>query len=277
MRHPPLHSARGGFRLRSVQFTVKAKGSREGAFSVKTWVFCLADENLLSSAKVCTVYADNVNALRNFRKLDCVRSGRKVTGINAGSIFTCVKNVADEDFSYDSMRALLTNSFVPWKHENLNEELVREGANRKCIINYEKNGRPVDVWAESLKYVKNIQVSEWYSVIRKWVKSLSEAKDFKTLRQAWFTGRNQLFDFESLPEDSECNLVLGHCLDQLEELVNLEEKYKVSVSRPFAFFVNELDNAVYQPQNKTVGVNIFKYEVSATASFKYQFVVDINC
>lgn len=205
-----------------------------------------------------------------------VRSGRKVTGINAGSIFTCVKNVADEDFSYDSMRALLTNSFVPWKHENLNEELVREGANRKCIINYEKNGRPVDVWAESLKYVKNIQVSEWYSVIRKWVKSLSEAKDFKTLRQAWFTGRNQLFDFESLPEDSECNLVLGHCLNQLEELVNLEEKYKVFVSKPFAFFVNELDNAVYQPQNKTAGVNIFKYKVSATASFKYQFVVDAN-
>lgn len=49
-----------------------------GSFLCNAWTFGLADENLLSSAKVCTVHADNVNALRNFRKLDCVRSGRKV-------------------------------------------------------------------------------------------------------------------------------------------------------------------------------------------------------
>ena len=205
-----------------------------------------------------------------------VRSGRKVTGINAGSIFTCVKNVADQDFSYDSMRALLTNSFVPWKHANLNEELVREGANRKCIVNYTKNGRDVDVWAETLGLVKNKQVGEWYTVIRKWVKSLSDAKDFKTVRQAWFTGKNQLFDFDSIPEDCECNLVLGHCLDKLEELIKIEDKYRIKVEHPFIFYINELENAVYQPQSKTAGVNIFKYKVSCTASFKYQFVVDAN-
>jgi len=203
-----------------------------------------------------------------------VRSGRKVTGINAGSVFTCVKNVHDEDFSYDSMRALLTNSFVPWKHLNLNEELVREGAARKCIINYEKNGKPVDVWAESLKFVQNIQVREWYSVIKKWVKSLCEAKDFQSVRQAWFTARDQLFDFDSLSTDSECNLVIGHCLEKLEALVELEEHYHVKVSNPFSFFISELDNSVYQPQQKNAGVNIFKYKVASTAAFKYQFVVD---
>lgn len=205
-----------------------------------------------------------------------VRSGRKVTGINAGSIFTCVKEVADKDFSYDSMRALLTNSFVLWKHINLNEELVREGANRKCIVNYTKNGREVDVWAETLGLVKNKQVGEWYSVIRKWVKSLSEAKDFKTVRQAWFTGKNQLFDFDSIPEESECNLVLGHCLDKLEDLIRIEDKYRIKVAHPFNFYINELENAVYQPQSKTAGVNIFKYKVASTAAFKYQFVVDAN-
>ncbi|MCQ2572562.1 MAG: PD-(D/E)XK nuclease family protein [Treponema sp.] len=205
-----------------------------------------------------------------------VRSGRKVTGINAGSIFTCVKNVYDQDFSYDSMRSLLTNSFVPWKHANLNEELVREGANRKCIINYEKNGKAIDVWDETLKFVMNKQVREWYLVIKRWVKSLSEAKDFKTIRQAWFTGRNELFDFDSLPEDSECNLVLGHCLDKLDNLIRLEEKYNVAVSNPFSFYVNELDNALYQPQTDVAGVNIFKYKVSASAFFEYQFVVDAN-
>ena len=47
-------------------------------FLCNAWTFGLANENLLGCAKVCTVYADNVNALRNFRKLDCVRSGRKV-------------------------------------------------------------------------------------------------------------------------------------------------------------------------------------------------------
>lgn len=205
-----------------------------------------------------------------------VRSGKKVTGINAGSVFTCIKNTMEQDFAYDAMRELLTNSFVPWKHDELNEELIREGAKRKCIINYEKDGKKVDVWKETLNLVQDIQVSKWYEVIKKWVSSLSGASDFKSVRQAWFASRDKLFDFDTVPEDSECNLVLGHCLDMLEELVNLEEKYNVKVSNPFAFFVNELDNAVYQPQQKTAGVNIFKYKVSSSAAFKYQFVVDAN-
>lgn len=205
-----------------------------------------------------------------------VRSGQKVTGINAGSIFRNVLDVKENDFSYDSMRSLLTNSFVPWKHANLNEELVREGAARKCIINYDRNGKPVDVWAESLKFVMNKQVGEWYAVIKKWIKSLCESKDFSSIRQAWFTARDQLFDFDSLPEDSQCNLVLGHCLDKLESLIALEEHYHVKVSKPFDFFVSELDNSVYQPQQKNAGVNIFKYKVSAPAAFKYQFVVDAS-
>jgi len=205
-----------------------------------------------------------------------VRSGRKVTGINAGSIFTCVKNVYESDFSYDSMRALLTNSFVPWKHENLNEELIREGAARKCIINYEKNGKPVDVWAESLQYVQFKQVSEWYADIKKWVKDFYSAKDFKSVQQTWFAFRDKIFDFDSLEQESECNLVLGHCLDKLVEMIELEEQYGIKVSNPFSFFITELDNSVYQPQQKHAGVNIFKYKVSATAAFKYQYVVDAN-
>lgn len=205
-----------------------------------------------------------------------VRSGRKITGINAGSIFTCIKNVADQDFSYESMRQLLTNSYVPWTHKELNDELIREGANRKCIINYSVNGKKIDVWKETLKNVRNIQIPQRYEVIRKWVNSFSEAKTFKSLRQAWFVSKEQLFDFNSVTEDSDCNLVLGHCLDKLDELVSLEEKYKVRVKNPFSFFINELDNSLYQPQIKEAGVNIFKYKVSATAAFKYQFVVDAS-
>ena len=205
-----------------------------------------------------------------------VRSGRKVTGINAGSIFTCIKKVAEEDFSYDSMRALLTNSFVPWLKPELNEELVREGTNHKCIINFYKDGKKIDVWKEGLSNTKNALVPVYYNTIKKWVSEISEAETFSEVRRVWFSYRDKLFDFDSLLEDDERNLVLGHCLDKLDELIKIEEKYGMSVSNPFDFFVNELDNAVYQPQSKHTGVSIFKYKVSATAAFPYQFVVDAN-
>ena len=105
---------------------------------------------------------------------------------------------------------------------------------------------------------------------------MTSATSFAEVRKAWFIHRSKLFDFDSLPEDSECNLVLGHCFDKLDELIKIEEKYGLKVSDPFTFFVHELDNAVYQPQVKHTGVSVFKYKVSATAAFPYQFVVDSN-
>lgn len=200
-----------------------------------------------------------------------VRSGQKVTGINAGSIFRNILDVKENDYSYSSMRDLLTNTYVPWKEPVANENLIREGANRKILCKYDKN---IDIWEESLKEGnKTERELTLYREIKKWIDSLTESKTFFDVRKSWFASREKLFAF-SEEENDDCNLVLGHCLDQLEDLVLLEKKYNCHVKNPFKFFVDELDNSVYQKQNKKSGVSIFKYKVSSTANFEVQFVVN---
>lgn len=207
-----------------------------------------------------------------------VRMGKSYTTNNAGSIFENIKSCKDNNFSYDSVRALLLNDYIPWKEKSLNESLIRLGCNFHCICNYEES-RQNDVWIKSLKEDNhNERELILYERLRKSVESLCDAKTFKAINQAWNIFKNDFLEINEFSK--EADEILSSCIVVLDELIKIEEDYifekELIVYKPYDFFLNELRNKTYTPQQNSPGVNIFDYKVASCSAFKYNFVINCN-
>ena len=206
-----------------------------------------------------------------------VRSGRSMTKGSAGSFFIDVLDCYNNKFSYSTVQKLLLNKFVPWKDLKLNENLVREGAKRKCICSYE-DGK--DIWEESLSSVNTGNTCErelaFYKKFKSCVETFGKATNFSAVRKAWNECKTVLFDADKFESDESANSIFGRCLSVLEDFIKLEGDFKMSVSNPFKIWTEEIDSSSYQPQQTKAGVSIFKYKVTAAAYFPYQFIVDAN-
>lgn len=207
-----------------------------------------------------------------------VRMGKSYTTNNAGSIFENIKSCKDNNFSYDSVRTLLLNDYIPWKEKSLNENLIRLGCNFHCICNYEES-RQNDIWIKSLKEDNhNERELILYERLRKSIESLCDAKTFKAINQAWNIFKNDFLEINDFTKDAD--EILSSCIVVLEELINLEEDYifekELIIYKPYDFFLNELRNKTYTPQQASLGVNIFDYKVASCSAFKYNFVINCN-
>lgn len=207
-----------------------------------------------------------------------VRMGKSYVLNCAGSIFENIKSCKENNFSYDSVRALLLNDYIPWKEKSLNENLIRLGCDFHCICNYENN-RQNDVWIKSLKQDShNERELTMYERLRKSVESLCDAKSFKAIRQAWNAFKNDFLQTDEFTKEADD--ILSSCIVVLDELISLEQDYilqkNLTVYKPYDFFLNELKNKTYTPQQNVIGVNIFDYRVASCAAYKYNVVINCN-
>ncbi len=214
-----------------------------------------------------------------------IRAGEKLTQNCAGSIFRCIQDCYNSNFSYESVRTLLQNEYVPWKDEVRvrKENLLRLGNELRTLCSYEKDENSTevtDVWLEALKNVDNTEQLEinFYTDLKREVTSLSKSKDFSSLKKAWFIFREAFLDSENFSGDA--NKILGRCLTELDNITEIEERYikplNLTVENPFSFFVNELNSKIYKPQEEINGVSVFPYKLSAQAYFEWQFVLDAS-
>lgn len=206
-----------------------------------------------------------------------IRSGKSYTRNSAGTIFENIKTCKDETFSYSSVRGLLLNAYIPWKEKILNENLIREGCDLHCICNY-KESRADDVWIKALSNKKeDYREKIYYSDLRKAVECMCDAKTFADIKIAWLKFKTDFLIDDDFSQDA--NNVLSSCIVLLDELIALEEEYVaplgLKINDPYGFFISELRNKTYTPQQQMTGVNIFDYKVAACSAFKYNVV--INC
>lgn len=215
------------------------------------------------------------------------RSGEKLTQNSAARIFVEMQNCIDTDFSYDSVRSLLLDEYVPWKTDTktLRENLIRSGKDYACICSYFENEhsfKKVDIWKKALSAKNTGDTSEleltFYEELRNETEAICNAKTFGQIRAAWFVFRERFLDEEKF--DEMANLVIGQCIQELSGLIEIERDYvakdRQKIFSPFSFFLNEITQKTYQPQQKQGGVSIFPYKLTATAPFEYQFVVDAS-
>lgn len=215
-----------------------------------------------------------------------LRAGEPLTKNCAGLIFTHISNCYNSRFSYDSVRALLQNEYVPWKEDLkiAKENLVREGSRLRTLCSYEdtaaKSGTGyIDTWKEALKAVPTDERElGLYETLKTEVTSICEAATFDSLRKAWMQFKSKLLENGDFTDSA--NKILGRCLSELNDIIDIEARYVtklgLTVANPFAFFLNELNGKTYRPQEKLDGVSVFPYKLSAGAHFAHQFVIDAS-
>ena len=148
---------------------------------------------------------------------------RPLTKTAAGNFFTEISACLKEDFSFNSIKALLLNQELPWKSElNLNE-LIEFGQKNHCICNFEYNGRKIDVWKESFKDWPDLLTQNFYDSLKKRISAFEKAKTFREIQEAYFAFTTTFFDMEKCSKRTDD--ILGRCISELGSLIDLEKQF----------------------------------------------------
>lgn len=209
-----------------------------------------------------------------------IRAGIPYTKNCGGDIFVKIKECADSYFSYDSVRSLLLDGCIPWKNPAANEHLVREGKSKRCICCYEEKNILQDIWLLSLE--DGGPEKELYTKLKDCVLKFKNAQSFQKLKFAWDRFKSIFIDEKKFkePQYAVTDKILGRIITELNEFSSIEKKYfsrmRYSLRSPFDFFINEMQQKKYTPNEKKYGVNIFPYRLSVCADFEYQFIIDAS-
>ena len=214
-----------------------------------------------------------------------VRSGLPYTVNSAGGIFQKIKDCIGANFSYDSVRALLQDGFIPWKDTETIEKLIRAGYERRCVCGFQDGkGKMRDVWLSSLDQGSTERA--FYLKLKRALQCFERARTFEGVLVAWMSFQEEFIDVDRFSDESNpdrkrfllSNKMMGKILSELNDLLSLEKtfanKINYKLRSPFEFFVNEISKKTYEPDEKQYGVNIFPYALAACADFDFQFVLD---
>ncbi|MBO4639707.1 MAG: PD-(D/E)XK nuclease family protein [Treponema sp.] len=209
-----------------------------------------------------------------------IRAGFPLTSNCAGIIFNEILDCYTSDFSYDSVRALLLDNYIPWKKEfeEVKENLIREGQRLRCICSYNENGsEKIDIWKEALSKINHDEREyTFYSQLKKDITAICQSNTFAAIHVAWMAFKTRYLEASEFSQTAD--KIISRCITELNTLISIEKTYcepiGLSVDSPYEFFINELSKKTYTPQNSAVGISVYPYKLAAAAAFKYQFVID---
>ncbi|MBO4508750.1 MAG: PD-(D/E)XK nuclease family protein [Spirochaetaceae bacterium] len=214
-----------------------------------------------------------------------IRAGFPLIQNTAGQVFTEIQNCFNSEFSYDSMRSLLLDEYIPWKTDLkiLRENLIQEGNKMRCICGFDEPGPDsihFDSWEEALSSTANQNTLElnFYRNLKHDISSICKSNSFDAIIQAWEIFKEHYLEKNDFSEAA--NAILGRCITELKNLAQIENDYcnagnsELKVSNHYDFFINELGKKTYAPQSKKTGISVYPYKLSAGAFFQNQFVID---
>lgn len=210
-----------------------------------------------------------------------IRQGVPFTTNCGGDIFIKINECIEDNFSFDSIRSLLQDGFVPWKNPQLNESLIRKGQKFRCICSIVEDNRKKDMWEESLSQSDNSWGLEYYKKLKLSIQRFSFASSFAQLKTAWDEFKKEFFDEAKFlePEYELSNKIIARIITKLNDFISIEKQFlkdKFTVKSVFNFFINEIKQDKYTPNEKKYGVNVFPYRLSVCADFEYQFIINAN-
>ena len=192
-----------------------------------------------------------------------------------GRFFEKVRGCVEENFSLDSMKALILNGAYPWKEPEKLRELIYFGADNNCLRNTGKHPGG-DLWNSILSLEQNNKpLLELYGALKKGIISLSEAKSFSELGRSLEIFLNSFMDTDNWKEPGLA--VFQRCRRSLGELRILEERLSgADLPSPLDFLIKDLGNTVYVTQRKGGGIPVYAYRVSAGIYPKHHFILGLS-
>lgn len=203
------------------------------------------------------------------------RTGKPLSAYGAGAIFAQIQSCLARDFSFDSLKELLLNHHLPWREQELKDELIQFGIDNSCLCSYTDNhtNRTIDPWKEAFKRKpREERLHRLYNSLRQEAQRFSQATSFERLREAYFQFRDKFWDMGQVEQESD--QVLGRCITELAGLMDLERAFpQLPVPNPFSFFLQVLEEKEYLPQNTDRGVSVVPYRLVSSAPAGCHIVV----
>ena len=209
-----------------------------------------------------------------------IRAGFPLTSNCAGIIFGEILDCYNSNFSYESVRRLLLDNYIPWKteYDTVKQNLIREGQRMRCICGYDtKEGKHIDIWNEALSKINHDERElSFYRELKKDIEAICKSNSFAAIHTAWMAFRSRYLDDTGFSEQAD--KIISRCISELNSLISIEEQFckpiGLEVDVPYAFFINEINQKTYTPQNSATGISVYPYKLAAAAAYKYQFVID---
>ncbi len=212
--------------------------------------------------------------LELFRIPHVMRSSKTLGQSGAGTFFQLVQNAVQNNFDFYSILSLLFNTTLPWKEPSKNTELIRLGKENNCLVNFEYDGKKIDVWKESLSHGTLTEgIKNYYEQLKSDIENIAMSKTFASVRQAYFSFRGHFFNMNECPPESD--RILSRCISELGSLIDLEEEFpQCNVPSPLGFFIEHLNDKDYLEQTESLGVQVLPYKTAATAPFLCHVIAD---
>ncbi|MCR4742946.1 MAG: PD-(D/E)XK nuclease family protein [Treponema sp.] len=204
-----------------------------------------------------------------------MRYAKPLSSVGAGGLFNQINECANSNFSYNSIKALILNSELPWKDKNAIKQLIAFGKKNHCICSFNYQNKLVDVWESSFKENPKEEVAHnFYKILKKDIQNLKNSKTFSEVRDRYFNLRNDLFDMDQCSKQAD--LILSRCISELGSLLDLEEDFPniCKVSSPYDFFTNYISDINYLEQSEERGIQIYPYKLAASAPFDCHIILD---
>ncbi|MDR1363181.1 MAG: PD-(D/E)XK nuclease family protein [Spirochaetaceae bacterium] len=211
-----------------------------------------------------------------------LRSGKPLSCYGAGSFFPLVKDCVDNNFSFQTLKALLLNNHLPWRNPEKNESLIRFGIKNNCVSSYHENGVLKDVWEEAFRMEKS-ELHSYYKDIKYKLCRIVNSKSFEDIRKYYFIFRGAWDDgngtslFLKSVCSTECYDIIARCIEELSSLIRIQKMIPdVTISNVLSFYIDLLNERQYVPEREEGGVNVFQYKVAAAAPVAAHFVLNAN-
>lgn len=248
-----------------------------------------ADDIALSIAGIedTVPYLKREFALRNIPAE--FRLGFKLGEQQAGQLFPLLEQCVQEHYSFESLKPLLLNPHIPWKHPAQIQALINFGIKNNCLVSWKDEGHYKNVWKEAFKLpipynphssaeeeqAEKEQAKEWLLPFMKAAERFVQAQSFSEMRRQYILFRAQYLNPDGF--SAEDNAVIGRCITLMQELVQLEEDFADCLpAQPYRFFTAQLSREIYVPQNTGRAVSIFPFRVAAATPFAHHFVLNCN-
>lgn len=248
-----------------------------------------ADDIALSIAGIEEVvpYLKREFALRNIPAE--FRLGFKLGEQQAGQLFPLLEQCVQEHYSFESLKPLLLNPHIPWKHPQQIQAVINFGIKNNCLVSWKDGEHYKNIWKEAFKLpiphnphsnteaeqAEKEQAKDWLLPFMKAAERLVQAKTFSEVQRQYILFRTQYLNPDGF--SFEDNAVIGRCITLMQELTQLEQDFADCLpAQPYRFFTAQLSREIYVPQNTGRAVSIFPFRVAAATPFVHHFVLNCN-
>jgi len=221
------------------------------------------------------------------------QSGKPLASYPAGQFFSAIAGCGSENFSFDSVTALLLNRHLPWKDDEKIRSLIRFGIDNNCICSWieEENGASgaagagntgyketkINVWEDAFenRADASARLYAFFKKLKLMINAMRYADSFSEIRKHYFAFRASFFDMEKCLDETD--LVLSRCISELGYLAEIEDSYPdTRVPDHYSFFTEYLEETSYLAQQTSSGVSILPYRTAAPAPFDCHIVLGAN-